>query len=306
MFSGTVHPDATVHVSGHFSEFSDRDRGHEDHDEDERIGALSTPLGKAQRPATACIAGDICAIAKLSRAETGDTLSDKENPLVMEPWTMPDPLLPFALVAHAKADEDKLGAALARLAAEDPTVRIEHNAETGQLVLWCMGEAHADVLLDRLRNRFGVQVDQVDVRVPLRETISATANGHGRHVKQSGGHGQFAVCDITVEPLETGAGFEFVDKVVGGSVPRQFIPSVEKGVRAQLERGLAAGYPVVDIRVTLFDGKAHSVDSSDMAFQTAGSLALREAAKAGGVTAARADRLGGHPHRRRLHGCRDG
>jgi elongation factor G len=283
VFSGTVHPDATVHVSGHFSEFSDHDRGHEDHDEDERIGALSSPLGKVQRPATRCIAGDICAIAKLSRAETGDTLSDRENPLVMEPWTMPNPLLPFALVAHAKADEDKLGQALGRLAAEDPTVRIEHNPETGQLVLWCMGEAHADVLLDRLRNRYGVQIDQVDVRVPLRETFASTATAKGRHVKQSGGHGQYAVCDITVEPLETGGGFEFVDKVVGGSVPRQFIPSVEKGVRAQLERGLAAGYPVVDIRVTLFDGKAHSVDSSDMAFQTAGSVALREAANVGGV-----------------------
>ncbi len=283
VFSGTVNPDATVHVSGHFSEFIDRDRGHEDHDEDERIGALSSPLGKVQRPAAKCIAGDICAIAKLSRAETGDTLSDRDTPLVMEPWSMPNPLLPFALVAHAKADEDKLGAALSRLAAEDPTVRIEHNPETGQLVLWCMGEAHADMLLDRLRNRFGVQVDQVDVRVPLRETMANPAKGHGRHVKQSGGHGQYAVCDIAVEPLDTGAGFEFVDKVVGGSVPRQFIPSVEKGFRAQLERGLAAGYPVVDIRVTLFDGKAHSVDSSDMAFQMAGSVALREAANAGGV-----------------------
>src|SRR6478752_5204629 len=243
VFSGTVHPDATVHVSGHFSEFSDHGGSHEDHDEDERIGALSSPLGKVQRAATRCIAGDICAIAKLSRAETGDTLSDRENPLVMEPWTMPNALLPIALVAHAKADEDKLGAALGRLAAEDPTVRIEHNAETGQLVLWCMGEAHADVLLDRLRNRYGVQIDQVDVRVPLRETFASTATAKGRHVKQSGGHGQYAVCDITVEPLETGGGFEFVDKVVGGSVPRQFIPSVEKGVRAQLERGLAAGYP---------------------------------------------------------------
>jgi elongation factor G len=283
VFSGTIRPDATVHVSGHFSEFAGADHGHEDHDEDERIGALSSPLGKTLRLMSSCIAGDVCAVAKLSRAETGDTLSDKDNPLVMEPWSMPDPLLPVAVVARAKADEDKLGSALARLAAEDPTVRIEHNPETKQLVLWCMGEAHADVLLDRLAARYGVQVDQVGLRVPLRETLAGPAKGHGRHVKQSGGHGQYAVCDVTAEPLPTGGGFEFIDKVVGGAVPRQFIPSVEKGVRAQLERGLAAGYPVVDVRVTLVDGKAHSVDSSDMAFQTAGALALKDAAQQGGV-----------------------
>jgi elongation factor G len=283
VFSGTVRPDATVHVSGHSSQFQESEHGHADHDEDERIGALSFPLGKVQRSAARCIAGDICAVAKLTRAETGDTLSDKDNPLVMEPWTLPEPLLPIAVVAHAKADEDKLGQALQRLAAEDPTVRIDHSTETHQLVLWTMGEAHADVLLERLRHRYGVQVDQVDVRVPLRETFAVRAKGHGRHVKQSGGHGQYAVCDIEVEPAEPGSGFEFVDKVVGGAVPRQFIPSVEKGLRAQLDRGLAAGYPVVDVKVTLIDGKSHSVDSSDMAFQTAGSLALREAAASGGV-----------------------
>jgi elongation factor G len=284
VFSGTIRPDATVHVSGHSSEFYGETRGHENHDEDERIGALSSPLGKTQRVADVAIAGDICAIAKLSRAETGDTLSSKDEPLVMEPWSMPEPLLPVAVVAHAKADEDKLGQALQRLAAEDPTVRIEHHPDTLQLVLWCMGEAHADVLLDRLGNRYGVQVDKTDVRVPLRETFAAKAKARGRHVKQSGGHGQYAICDVEVEPLGTGEGFEFVDKVVGGAVPRQFIPSVEKGVRAQMEKGLVAGYPVVDIRVTLVDGKAHSVDSSDMAFQTAGSLALREAAAAGQVS----------------------
>jgi elongation factor G len=292
VFSGTITPDATVHVSGHFSSFfgSTGDRGtvHEDHDEDERIGTLSFPLGKQQRPASRVIAGDICAIGRLSRAETGDTLSDKATPLVLKPWSMPDPLLPIAVQPHAKTDEDKLAVGLQRLAAEDPTLRIEQNPETHQIVLWTMGEAHAGVVLDALSRRYGVAVDTVELRVPLRETFGGHAKGHGRHVKQSGGHGQYAVCDIEVEPLPEGKGFEFVDKVVGGAVPRQFIPSVEKGVRAQMEKGFpgegGAGYPVVDIRVTLFDGKAHSVDSSDFAFQMAGGLALREAAAATKVT----------------------
>lgn len=284
VFSGTIKPDTTVHVSGHFSQFFGEAFGegpsHADHDEDERIGPLSFPLGKQQRPASAVVAGDICAIGRLTRAETGDTLSDKGEPLVLKPWSMPESLLPVAIQAHAKTDEDKLSVGLQRLAAEDPTLRIEQNQETHQIVLWCMGEAHTGVVLDALANRFGVTVDTVELRVPLRETFGGKAKGHGRHVKQSGGHGQFGVCDIEVEPLPEGSGFEFVDKVVGGAVPRQFIPSVEKGVRAQMEKGVAAGYSVVDIRVTLLDGKAHSVDSSDMAFQMAGSLALREAAAA--------------------------
>ncbi len=280
VFSGRLTPDSFVHVSGHFGE----SRGHEDHDLDERIGALSSPLGKVQRTIDAGIAGDVVAVAKLTRAETGDTLSDKDNPLLMEPWLMPDALLPVAIVAKSKADEDKLGAALGRLVAEDATMRLDRNAETGQMVLWCMGEAHVDVLLDRLRTRYGVAVESEELRVSLRETFAAPAKAKGRHVKQSGGHGQFAVCDIEVAPLPPGSGFEFVDKVVGGSVPRQFIPSVEKGVRAQMERGVVAGYPVVDIQVTLVDGKAHSVDSSDMAFQMAGALALKEAAAAAQVS----------------------
>ena len=286
VFAGTIKPDATVHVSGHFTAFFGASAGlnsgsansHADHDEDERIGTLSFPLGKQQRPASVVLAGDICAIGRLSRAETGDTLSDKSDPLVLKPWTMPEPLLPIAIAAHAKTDEDKLSVGLARLAAEDPTLRIEQNQETHQTVLWCMGEAHAGVVLDALANRYGVTVDMVQLRVPLRETFAGKAKGHGRHVKQSGGHGQYAVCDIEVEPLPEGAGFEFHDKVVGGAVPRQFIPSVEKGVRAQMDKGVHAGYPVVDIRVTLLDGKAHSVDSSDFAFQMAGALALKEAA----------------------------
>ena len=275
VFSGTLRPDATVHVSGH----GRAQRGHPDHDDDERIGALTSPLGKQQRPLASCGAGNICAVAKLSTAETGDTLSSKEQPLIMEPWTMPEPLLPVAIVAKSKADEDKLSAALARLVAEDPTMRLEMNAETRQLVLWSMGEAHADVLLDRLSSRYGVSVNTVELRVPLRETVAGSARGLGRNVKQTGGHGEYGICQIEVEPLPSGDGFEFVDKSVGGGVPRQFIPSVEKGVRAQLEQGVLAGYPMTGVRVTLFDGKAHSVDSSDMAFQKAGRAALRDAAE---------------------------
>ncbi|MFI8086969.1 elongation factor G-like protein EF-G2 [Streptomyces sp. NPDC086080] len=274
VFSGTLRADQTVHVSGHGL----ADRGHEDHDVDERIGVLSTPFGKQQRPVSHVIAGDLACVAKLSRAETGDTLSAKDDPLLMEPWQMPDPLLPLAIEAHSKPDEDKLSQGLARLVAEDPTMRLEQNQDTHQVVLWCLGEAHADVALERLRNRYGVQVDVVPHRVSLRETFGGKAAGRGRHVKQSGGHGQFAICEIEVEPLPNGSGIEFVDKVVGGAVPRQFIPSVEKGVRAQAVKGVAAGHPLIDVRVTLLDGKAHSVDSSDAAFQTAGALALREAA----------------------------
>ncbi|MCY7373836.1 MAG: elongation factor G-like protein EF-G2 [Spirochaetaceae bacterium] len=276
VFSGTLRPDTILHVSGHFGS----ERGHEDHDLEEKVGALTSPLGKNQRTVSQAVAGDICAVAKLARAETGDTLSAEDEPLLMEPWVMPQPLLPVAVVARSEADEDKLSQALGRLVAEDPTLRLENNPETHQLVLWFLGEAHLDVLLDRLRNRYGIDVDSVPVRVQLRETFAEKSAGKGRHVKQSGGHGQYAVCDVEVEPLESGAGFEFIDKVVGGSVPRQFIPSVEKGVRTQMERGVAAGYPVVDIRVTLLDGKAHSVDSSDMAFQAAGALALKDAARA--------------------------
>ncbi|QBI52807.1 elongation factor G-like protein EF-G2 [Streptomonospora litoralis] len=275
VFSGTLRPDSVVHVCGQGL----ADRGHEDHDVDERIGALLAPLGKHSEPVGEVVAGDVCAVAKLTRAETGDTLSAKERPLRMPPWTFPEPLLPVALQAASRSDEDKLAQAIGRLASEDVTLRVEVNPETHQLVLWCMGEAHLDLALDRLSARYGVVVETGEVRVPLRETFSARAEGMGRNVKQSGGHGEYGVCHIQVEPLPSGAGLEFVDRIVGGVVPRQFIPSVEKGIRAQMESGVQSGYPLVDIRVTLYDGKAHSVDSSDMAFQKAGRLALKNAAE---------------------------
>jgi elongation factor G len=195
---------------------------------------------------------------------------------------MPEPLLPTAVSVKSSTDEDKLLHGLARIAAEDPTVRVEVDPATEQMIIWTIGGQQLEVLLDRLRTRSGVEVLTHPVRVALRETLRAPAEGLGRHVKQSGGHGQFAVAHIEVEPLPEGSGFQFVDKVVGGTVPRQYISSVEKGIRQQLDRGVA-GQPMVDLRVTLIGGKSHSVDSSDAAFQMAGALALREAAGTAGV-----------------------
>ncbi len=270
IFSGTLRAEDTVHVAG-------RGARSEDHDSDERIGVIQAVVGTELKPRNQAIAGEIVLVPKLSTAETGDTLSSKDRPAVIDRWTLPDPLLPLAIRAATRNDEDKLAGALGRLVVEDTTVRLDRGAND-QLVLWTTGQAHADLLLARLVDRYGVKVEQDELKIALRETFTGKATAMGRHVKQSGGHGQYAVCNIEVEPLERGAGFEFVDKVVGGAVPRQFIPSVEKGIRAQLEKGVFAGYPMVDVRVTLFDGKAHSVDSSDMAFQLAGALAIKEAA----------------------------
>ncbi len=277
LFSGTLTPETPIHISGH----GGAGRGHPDHDADERVTQIFSPLGATLRPIERAIAGDICAVGRLGVAETGDTISAKSAPLLMAPWEMPEPLLPIAVQAATRADEDALAKALGRLTAGDPSVRIERHPETGQLVLWCLGEAHADVVLERLRAT-GAQVDTVPLRVAVQETFTVEGRGHGRLVKQSGGHGQYAVCDVVVTPLPRGSGIEFADKVVGGAVPSQFISSVEKGVRTQLAHGIdQVRIPVVDVLVTLVDGKAHSVDSSDSAFQTAGSLAVKDAAANG-------------------------
>ncbi|GAB3440853.1 elongation factor G-like protein EF-G2 [Phycicoccus ginsengisoli] len=280
VFSGTLRPDEPLHISGHLQQFAAHlvDE-HADHDtDDERVGPLLAPVGDDTRPVGSAMAGEVVVVSKLSGAETTDTLSRKEKPALVEPWVLPTPLLPVAIHARSKGDEDKLATALQRLVAEDVTMRLEHNAETHQLVIWAMGPAHVDQLIATLESRYHVAVEAEPVRTSLRETFVHRTEVQGRLVKQSGGHGQYAVCHLVIEPLDRGAGIEFVDKVVGGAVPRQYIPSVEKGARAQLERGVLAGYPVVDVRITLTDGKAHSVDSSDMAFQTAAGMALREAA----------------------------
>ena len=280
IFSGTLRPDDPVHVSGHLQQFAgEAIGGHTDHDEDlDRVGALAAPLGDDLRPKSHAIAGDLVLVARLSEAETTDTLSSPSRPALVEPWVLPEPLLPVAIHAKSKGDEDKLATVLQSLVSEDVTMRLDLNPETHQVVIWAMGPAHVALLTSSLEERHHVAVEAEPLRTALRETFVRPCDVQGRQVKQSGGHGQYAVCTLKVEPLPRGSGIEFVDKVVGGAVPRQFIASVEKGARAQLDKGVLAGYPAVDVRVTLVDGKAHSVDSSDMAFQTAAGLALRQAA----------------------------
>ena len=256
-------PDTPLHVCGHLQQFAAHHvNGHADHDsDDERVGPLSAPLGDDARPKPYAIAGDLVLVSKLAAAETTDTLSGKARPALVEPWLLPEPAAGGA-PRHLSRDEEKLGSALQRLVAEDVTMRLEHNPETHQVVIWAMGPAHVDKVLNALRDSWHIQVEVEPVRTSLRETFVRPTKAQGRLVKQSGGHGQYAVCMMEIEPLERGGGFEFTERVVGGAVPRQFIPSVEKGTRNQLAKGVLAGYPLVDIRVTLVDGKAHSVDSS--------------------------------------------
>lgn len=285
IYSGTLKADQSVHVSGHSAMFNGRsadDTWHATHDEDERIGALSRPLGGVQTPVEQAVSGEIVTVARLSKAETGDTLSNPSDPAVLTPWKMPEPLFPAAIAAAKQADESKLMQGLQRLQAEDPTVRIEVNPTTGQLLMWTMGEQHLTVLQERLKTRAGVEITTAPVMVELRETLAGKSEVTGKHVKQSGGHGQFAVAELRFEPLPAGSGFKFVDEVVGGAVPKNYIPSVEKGIVGQMAKGIT-GYPMVDIQATLFHGKAHSVDSSDAAFQMAGAIGLQEAAKKSGI-----------------------
>lgn len=250
---------------------------------DERLSQLFTLAGKTQESLAEVVAGDLAAVAKLTHTHTGDTLADKSAPILYSPLEVPEPTLAKAIEPKTKGDEDKLMTGLAKLQEEDPALRLERNPETHQTVLWGTGEAHIDVNLERLARKFGVEVQDVPLRIPYRETIGGHADGLGRHVKQSGGHGQFGIAHVRVEPRERGAGFEFVDKIVGGVIPHQFIGSVHKGIDKALVEGVLAGYPVVDVKVTLFDGKFHPVDSSDIAFQLAGAMAFKDATEKAGL-----------------------
>ncbi|MCX7621308.1 MAG: elongation factor G, partial [Acidimicrobiales bacterium] len=244
---------------------------------DERLHGLFTMRGREQLAVPAVPAGDIAAVAKLSKTATGDTLAPKGKPVIVPPIEIPEPVLAVAVVARTQADEDKLANALHRLQEEDPALVVERNDETKQTLLKGMGDAHLQITLEKLERKFGVAVDTEEVKVPYRETITGTAEAEGKYKKQSGGHGQFGVCNLRIEPLERGAGFEFIDQIVGGAIPRQFIPAVQKGIEETMAEGGVYGFPVVDVRVTLFDGKFHSVDSSEMSFKMAGRLGFRAA-----------------------------
>ncbi len=253
-------------------------RGHE-----ERLHQVFALRGKEHIEVEALSMGDIAAVAKLADTRTGDTLTGKGVSLVLPPMRLPEPVYSLAVAPRSKGDEDKLSQGLQRLAEEDPTLQLRHNTETRQLILSGLGDTHLAATLEKLKRKFGVEVDTSLPKVSYRETITKPAQAEGKHKKQTGGHGQFGVAVIQIEPLPRDAGFEFVDQIVGGAIPKGFIPAVEKGVREAMERGFFAGYPLVDIKVTLVDGKHHPVDSNELSFKMAGSLALQAALPQAGV-----------------------
>jgi len=243
----------------------------------ERIGQLMVFAGKGTTNADSFGPGDIGGVAKLKDTRAGDWLAARDEPIRMPAEPLPAPVMAFAIEPKTKGDEDKVFSSLRRLQEEDPTIDLHRDPQTGEQIVAGLSQIHVEVIVDRLRSRFGAEVTLKPPRVPYMETIRAGAKAHGRHKKQSGGRGQFGDCHIEIEPLEAGAGFEFVDHIKGGAIPGSFIPAVEKGVREAMEHGVLAGYPVKDVKVTLFDGSFHTVDSSELAFKLAGSTAMKQA-----------------------------
>ena len=243
----------------------------------ERLAHIGMGQGKEHVPIQELRAGDLGLVTKLKETVTGDTLGDKAAPILYAPVKLPEPLIAFAIQARSRGDEDRLGQALHRILEEDPSLRFYRDAQTKEFLLAGAGQQHVEVIVSRLKRRYNVEVQLKAPKVPYRETIRATADVEGKHKKQTGGHGQFGVCNIKMEPLPRGTGFEFVNDIFGGSIPRNYIPAVEKGIVDSAQRGYLAGYPVVDFRVILYDGKYHDVDSSELAFKIAGSLAFKNA-----------------------------
>ncbi|MGH9194281.1 MAG: elongation factor G, partial [Acidimicrobiia bacterium] len=245
-------------------------------DQSERLGNLMLLQGKTQTPVPEIKAGDLGAIAKLKETQTNDTFSDKSAPIEFGPLKFPEPVLSYAIEPKSRGDEEKISVAMRRLEEEDPTIRYSRDAQTKELLLSGQGQQHIEVTVAKLKRRFGVEVILKLPRIPYRETITASTEAHGRHKKQTGGHGQFGDCKIRMEPLQRGADFEFVDDIFGGAIPRQFVPAVEKGIQDARLRGFVAGYPVVDFRVTVYDGSFHQVDSNELSFKLAGALAFKD------------------------------
>jgi len=245
----------------------------------ERIGRLLRMHANKREEIQEILAGDICAAVGLRTVSTGDTICDDQKPIVLESITFPTPVIQLAVEPKTKADQEKLGMAIQKLAQEDPTFRVNTDPETGQTILSGMGELHLEIIVDRMMREFGVGANVGKPQVAYRETIRKNAEAEGRHVKQSGGRGQYGVVKIRVEPLAGGSGFEFVNEIYGGTVPREYIAPVEAGIKEALEGGILAGFPMSDVKVTLYDGSYHEVDSSEMAFKIAGSLAIKEAAR---------------------------
>ncbi len=246
----------------------------------ERIGRLVKMHANKREEISEVLAGDICAVG-LRDTTTGDTLCDPAHPIVLESIEFPEPVIQIAIEPKTKADQDRLGESLNKLAKEDPSFRVTSDKETGQTLIAGMGELHLEIIVDRLLREFKVDANVGKPQVAYRETIRKPAEAEGRFVRQSGGHGQFGVVEIRIEPLGKGVGFEFVDATKGGSIPRNFIPSVEDGIDEAMETGVLAGYPMVDIKATLLDGKYHDVDSSEMAFKIAGSMAFQRGGREG-------------------------
>jgi elongation factor G len=243
----------------------------------ERLGQLFFLRGKQQEPTPEIPAGDIGAVAKLAEAATGDTLTEKDRAVLLPPIEFPKPAIAMAIEPKSKADEDKMGSALNRLLEEDHTLSVQRASEMKQTVISGMGESHLEIVADRLRRKFGVDVNLSPPRVAYRETVRAHARVQGKYKRQTGGRGQYGDAWIELDPQPRGEGYEFVDKIFGGAIPRQYIPAVEKGIKETMEEGIIAGYPVVDVKVTLVDGSYHDVDSSEMAFKIAGSMAFKKA-----------------------------
>ncbi len=269
VFSGNVNSDATILNSTKSSK--------------EKLGQLYKLIGKKLIPITSANTGEIVAVTKLKDTLTGDILCDPNHPVILE-WVKPsEPVISFSIIPKTKGDEEKVSLALQKLSEEDPSLQIGRDSQTKELLLSGMGQVHIEVIVEKLKRKFGVDVELKTPKVPYRETISKKVKVQGKYKKQSGGRGQYGDVWIEIEPLERGKGFEFVDKIVGGVVPKQYIPAVEKGIQEAMVDGVIAGYPVVDLRVTLFDGSHHSVDSSEMAFKIAGSMAFKKAAKDAGM-----------------------